>query len=61
MGWSRGDLAKAANVGRNTVLRFEQGHDLHDSTRLAIRRRFEQEGFRFPDGATLVRERRPAG
>jgi transcriptional regulator with XRE-family HTH domain len=48
LGWSVADLAKKAGVGRNTVVRLEQGSDRTQLNNLqAIRRAFELEGIVF--------------
>lgn len=45
--WSTADLAKAAQVGVNTVNRFEQGQDARISSMESMRRALEAAGVQF--------------
>jgi DNA-binding XRE family transcriptional regulator len=45
--WGIRDLAKAALVSHDTVVRFERGEDLKDRTVDAIREAFERNGVEF--------------
>lgn len=47
LNWSTADLAKAADVGVNTVNRFEQGQDARISSMQAMRRALETAGVIF--------------
>ena len=47
LNWSTADLAKAADVGVNTVNRFEQGQDARISSMQAMRRSLETAGVIF--------------
>jgi transcriptional regulator with XRE-family HTH domain len=47
LGWSQSDLAKRANVAKNTVYGFESGQrSLTRNNIAALRRAFEAEGIR---------------
>jgi transcriptional regulator with XRE-family HTH domain len=60
LGWSASHLARAAQVSRKTVVRFESGEPLKASTVEAIQRTLETAGITFIDaedggpGATLM-------
>jgi hypothetical protein len=45
--WGIRDLAKAALVSHDTVVRFERGEELKDRTVDAIREAFERNGVEF--------------
>lgn len=47
VGWSANDLAEAAGVSANTVLRFEGGADVRFSTVNAMREALERKGVQF--------------
>lgn len=47
LGWGVIDLAKAAGVSTQTIVRLEKGDDLRESTRDKIIRAFENEGIEF--------------
>nr|WP_256387740.1 helix-turn-helix transcriptional regulator [Agrobacterium sp. LAD9] len=48
LGWSQGELAKAASVSRQTVADFERGAHLPISNNIAsLVKAFEQEGIEF--------------
>lgn len=52
IGWGVRDLASAAKVSPNTIVRLERGETLHERTLDAIRRAFEDAGVEFiPAGA----------
>lgn len=47
LSWSTADLAKSAEVGVNTVNRFEQGQDARISSMQSMRRALETAGVEF--------------
>jgi predicted transcriptional regulator len=47
LAWGTGDLAKAAGVGRTTVVRFEARSETTLATIIAIRDAFTREGIIF--------------
>jgi transcriptional regulator with XRE-family HTH domain len=49
LGWGVRDLAAAAKVSIDTVVRFERGDDLKDRTVEAIQRALEAGGIEFID------------
>lgn len=64
LGWSNAQLAEAADVGVNTVSRFEQGSDVRVSSVDAMKGAFEAAGIEFisagqhsPDGGPGIRLR----
>ena len=61
LGWGVRDLAAAAKVSIDTVVRFERGDDLMDRTVEAIQRALEAGGIEFIDengGGAGVRVRK---
>jgi transcriptional regulator with XRE-family HTH domain len=50
VGWGVRDLAAAAKVSIDTVVRFERGDELKDRTVEAIQRTLEAAGVEFIDG-----------
>jgi transcriptional regulator with XRE-family HTH domain len=50
LGWSTQELAKAADVGVNTVNRFEAGQDARVSSVDKMRRALELAGVEFTNG-----------
>ena len=61
LGWGVRDLARAAKVSIDTVVRFERGDELMDRTVEAIQRALEAEGIEFIDengGGAGVRVRK---
>ena len=61
LGWGVRDLAAAAKVSIDTVVRFERGDDLKDRTVEAIQRALEVGGIEFIDengGGAGVRVRK---
>jgi transcriptional regulator with XRE-family HTH domain len=61
LGWGVRDLAAAAKVSIDTVVRFERGDELMDRTVEAIQRALEAEGIEFIDengGGAGVRVRK---
>ncbi|WP_349043046.1 helix-turn-helix transcriptional regulator [Agrobacterium sp. SORGH_AS 787] len=63
LGWSQGELAKAASVSRQTVADFERGAHLPISNNIAsLVKAFEREGIEFIEengGGVGVRFKRP--
>lgn len=47
LGWGVIDLAQAANVSTQTIVRLEKGDELKESTRDKIRIAFEKAGIEF--------------
>jgi DNA-binding XRE family transcriptional regulator len=48
LGWTRGELAKAAGLGERTIIDFERGaRDPHDNNKAAIRAALEGGGVTF--------------
>ena len=48
LGWSQGELARAASVSKTTVVDFERGLRVpHRNNLAAIRRAFEDAGIKF--------------
>ncbi|MGH9551084.1 MAG: hypothetical protein ACRD3W_17000 [Terriglobales bacterium] len=47
MNWGIRDLAKAAGISHDTVIRFERGEELRDRTVAAIQGAFEKAGVVF--------------
>ena len=45
--WGIRDLAKAAEISHDTVVRFERGDELRESTVAAVVRAFEKAGVEF--------------
>jgi transcriptional regulator with XRE-family HTH domain len=50
LGWGIRDLARAAKVSVDTVVRFERGEDLKERTVEALQRAFEAAGLEFMNG-----------
>lgn len=50
LGWGIRELARAAKVSVDTVVRFERGEELKERTVEALQRAFEAAGLEFVDG-----------
>lgn len=63
LGWGVIDLARAANVSTQTVVRYERGEELRKTTQLRIAEAIENAGIEFiPEngGGVGVRFKHPA-
>jgi transcriptional regulator with XRE-family HTH domain len=49
LGWSIVELAEAASIGKNTVLRMEAGDNITTDTLRAIEASFRDAGVSFPE------------
>jgi transcriptional regulator with XRE-family HTH domain len=50
LGWGIRELARAAKVSMDTVVRFERGEELRERTVEALQRAFEAAGLEFTNG-----------
>lgn len=50
LGWGIRELARAAKVSVDTVVRFERGEELRERTIEALQRAFETAGLEFTNG-----------
>ena len=50
LGWGIRELARAAKVSVDTVVRFERGEELRERTVEALQRAFEDTGLEFTNG-----------